>query len=111
MKKQARVFMVLLGIMVVAGLGLTGCPTEDKGESNPFVGTYLGTGNAEGDTMVVGEDSWTSGELGIGTYTYTGTSATLSQGGRVVGSATLSGKNLTIVITTGVAQTYLYTKN
>jgi hypothetical protein len=111
MKKQARVFVVLLGIMVAAGLGLTGCPTEEKVESNPFMGTYLGTGNADGDTLVMAADSWTSNLLNIGTYTYAGNMATLSRGTQIIGTATLSGKSLSVTITTGNAPPYLYTKN
>jgi hypothetical protein len=111
MKKQACIFTVLLGVMLVVTLGFTGCPTEDKGDSNPFVGTYNGTGNADGDTLVLTDDSWTSADLGMGTYTYTGSAATLSKGKDVVGSATLSGKSLTVTITSGDVGIYLYTKN
>jgi hypothetical protein len=112
MKKQAYVFTVILGAALVLGLGLTGCPTDDDGgDSNPFPGTYLGTGNNANDTLILTDDSWTA-SFGRGTYIYSGNSATLSQGTTVVGTATLAGKSLTIVITSGNnTGTYLYTKN
>jgi hypothetical protein len=112
MKKQACVFAAILGAALVLGLGLTGCPTDSGGgDSNPFPGTYLGTGDNEDDTLVLTDDSWTA-DFGRGTYTYSGNSATLSQGTVVIGTATLSGKSLTISITTGDNRgTYLYTKN
>jgi hypothetical protein len=112
MKKQACIFAVILGIELVLGFDLNACKTEEGGPGNPFPGIYIGTGNANGDTLVVTGDSWTSTQLGIGTYAYAGARATLSQGGAVIGSAVLSDKNLTIPITTGNdAGNYLYTKN
>ncbi|MDR1024949.1 MAG: hypothetical protein LBL56_04420 [Treponema sp.] len=113
MRKQARIFMVLLGVILVLGLGLglAGCKDED--DSNPFVGTY--TGNIEGGhviTLVVAETTWevrVDGDLeASGTYTYSGNIATMKQEGVPDQTATLSGKTLTAVFN---GETFTLTKN
>jgi hypothetical protein len=114
MKKQACVFTVLLGAILVVALGLTGCPTEDSGDSNPFVGSYLGNAGGEGakDNLVIADTTWNSNDFGSGTYTYTGNAATLSKGGSIFGTASIAGTTLSITIASGqYAGTYLYTQN
>jgi hypothetical protein len=116
MKKRTVVFTVILGVMLVLGLGLTGCQTEEDsgGGGNPFAGNYTSNvaGNQQGDTLIMLESSWSSNDLGNGTYTRSGTTATLSQGGQIIGSATLSGTTLLITITNGDNEgNYTYIKN
>jgi uncharacterized lipoprotein YehR (DUF1307 family) len=110
MKKQARVFTVVLGVILVLGLGLAGCKDEDN--SNPFVGTYTGIVQDVSVIVVITETTWESrrgAEIAAsGTYTYKGNTATLKQGGETAGTGTLSGKSLKLIYEGG---TYTLTKN
>jgi uncharacterized lipoprotein YehR (DUF1307 family) len=110
MKKQACIFTVLLGVMLVLGLSLAGCKDED--DSNPFVGTYTGVIEGDAVTIIIAETTWevrVDGELEeSGTYTYKGNAATLKQDGEPDKVATISGKTLTAVFD---GETYTFTKN
>jgi hypothetical protein len=89
---------------------LAGCPTEDDGDSNPFVGTWTGTATIGGEsasaTITVTDSAWTfackdAGMNETGTYTRSGDSATLQQGAATFGTAALSGTTLAVAITSG----------
>jgi hypothetical protein len=111
MKKNMFFFMGMLAVLLVLGLALTGCPAEaDEGDSNPFVGNWSGTASISGQsasaTINVTDSAWTFSCPGAamsesGTYTRSGSTATLTQTGTTFGTAVVSGGTLIVTITSG----------
>ncbi|MDR1324491.1 MAG: hypothetical protein LBK00_00460 [Treponema sp.] len=80
------------------------------GNSNSFEGTWIGTATFEGNsspaTITITGSTWNfvCEEAGMdesGSYTPSGNSATLTSGDTVIGSATISGNNLSVTLSGG----------
>jgi hypothetical protein len=112
-----KLYWGIPGLLLVFGLILTGCkddggdPDPAPAPSNPFVGTWNGTAhdgyNSSPATIIVTDSTWNfiCQEISMnesGSYTYSGNSATLNQGGSVFGSATISGNTLSVSLTSGI---------
>jgi hypothetical protein len=100
---------------------------NNNNTTNPFTGTWTGSAQVNGGTsqytVVITDNQWTmsyawsDGQGGSqqgsesGTYTYSGTTATLSQGTQSVGTATVSGNTVSVTFTSGdMAGNYSLTK-
>jgi hypothetical protein len=114
--KKNSFLVVMLGMALAFALVLAGCSSgsdddggePDNGGSNPFVGSWNGTATLNGQsapcTLSATDSTW---EFHVplaninesGTYTYSGTAATLFSGGAEIGTATVSGGTLYVVRT------------
>jgi hypothetical protein len=111
MKKNMLCTVGILAVLLVSGLALAGCPTEaEEGDNNPFVGNWTGTASIGGEsasaTINATDSAWTfncpAAQMSeSGTYTRSGNTATLTQGGSPFGTATVSGSSLIVTITFG----------
>ena len=112
MKKKIFCVLGILAVLLVSGLVLGGCPTEEDkgGDDNPFIGNWSGTariGNASASaTINVTDSGWTfvcsDAQLNeSGTYTRSGNTATLVQNGTTFGTATISGSTLAVTLSGG----------
>jgi hypothetical protein len=117
MKGQKVVLMGMLTVVLAFGLMVAGCSSDSGGGTttddggNPFLGIWTGTvtglGQAAQGTISVSSSGWgisipLAGMSGAGTYTYSGTVATLKdEANDAIGTATVSGSNLTVSITSG----------
>ena len=108
--KRGKILVVgLIGLLMAGGLVLAGCgDAKDDEKKNPFVGTWSGTvrfgGESASATIIATDSSWNFNcpdayMSEAGTYTWSGKKATLSQEGATFGTATISGKTLTVIIT------------
>jgi hypothetical protein len=81
---------------------------DNGSSSDSIAGTYTG---APG-TLIVTATTWTLSGMS-GTYTQSGSTATLRSGGTTIGTAVLSGNNLTVTLNaaSGAAGTYYFTKS
>jgi hypothetical protein len=104
----------MFGMVLAFGIVVIGCDngsTDNEGgggSGNPFVGTWNGTATLNSQSapavITVTGSTWnfvcqTAGMNESGSYTYSGNSATLKSGNTVIGSATVSGSNLSVVLT------------
>ena len=105
--RKARWLIAALAFVV--SLVLAGCSLDSGGGNpggNPFIGTWSGY-NPEGFVIrvVIDSSTWTLSFPGYpqagetGTYTYSGNTITLFQGGVAMGTGTVSGKTGTITVT------------
>jgi hypothetical protein len=78
--RKAFVFTAILS--VVLGMVLAGCDNSTNGDDDLFAGTWIGTGEREGSTMVATNGSYTESSAGKeiirGTYSVAGNTVTMT---------------------------------
>ncbi|MDR2783622.1 MAG: hypothetical protein LBB48_07290 [Treponema sp.] len=98
----------MLSIVLAFGIMVISC--DDKDDGNPFEGTWSGTASISGQsaaaTITATGSTWnfvcTAATVNeSGTYTYSGSTATLKSGTTTLGTATISGKNLSVSLIAG----------
>ncbi|MDR1654890.1 MAG: hypothetical protein LBR96_02740 [Treponema sp.] len=109
--KKRLILMGVLGMLLAFALIMAGCDTgTNSGDDNPFVGDWSGTASVGGGnasaTIKVTDSGWSflcpDAKLDkSGTYTYSGSTATLKEGSLTFGTATVSGSTLNVKITGG----------
>ena len=82
MKKRHGVFFGFAVLLITAIFTLAGCDTSTNGKPDIFEGTWIGTGERQGATMVAANGSYTeafnSTEIIKGTYSVTGNTVTMT---------------------------------
>ena len=104
-KTKWEIPALVFALALMTCLVLVSCLSSDD-DGNPFLGTWYGYDwDHDVVKIVVDQSTWTASYADYswwgyetGTYTYTGNSATFFQDGVVVGTATISGSNVTATI-------------
>ena len=103
----------MMALLLASSLVLFSCDDGGGASSNPFIGNWVGTASIYGysapATATVTSSGWTfkcpeAFMNETGTITVNGNSATLHQNNVTFGTATVSGKTLSVMITSGPYQ-------
>ncbi|MDR0442805.1 MAG: hypothetical protein LBH44_05295 [Treponema sp.] len=107
MKNTIKLFGIVVMVAIIC-FSMIAC---DEDGTNPFVGMWYGTvlfqGESASASIDVTDSSWVFKCPSInmtetGTYTWSGSSATLEQKGVTYGTAAINGSTLTVTMTSGI---------